>query len=515
MGASSLTTALKKKTPTVLALLLEATESSIHMMCPRPQQTLQPPSSLLTLSSPQVMQNFFCADISNFYLNTPMDRFEYMRLKYDIIPDEISKAYNLDALVEPDGYVYMEIRKGMYGLSQAGILANKLLTERLRTFGYRPCAFTPGLWKHEWRPIQFALVVDDFGIKYVGKEHADHLVDALRTFYKLSVDCSGTLFCGIKLNWNYKQRQVQLSMSGYIDKALLRFKHPSPKRAQHAPHKASPIVYGPNQPIAPPDTTPPLNNDQTKFVQKVVGTLLYYSRAVDPTLAAALSSIAAAQTQGTQKTLEAVHQLLDYVATHPDAAIKYLASDMILAVHSDASYLSERHSRSRAAGHFFLVDKANPKVSNGPVLTLSTIIRHVMASASEAELAALFYNAREAIPLRITLEELGHPQPRTTITTDNATAVGLTTGKMVPKRSKMMDMRFHWLKCREAQKQFNYEWAPAEENRADYPSKHHTGKHHQRIRARGCHIVPPTKVSRGNKTSPLHTQMHVRYSQLV
>ena len=432
---------------------------------------------------------FFCADISNFYLNTPLDRYEYMRLPLDIIPEEFRRKYNLDSMVEIDGYVYMEIRKGMYGLPQAGILANKLLTKRLKVFGYSPCKHTPGLWKHDWRPIQFSLVVDDFGIKYVGREHAEHLIAALKQNYKLSVDWTGALFCGIHLQWDYKERSVNLAMPGYIDKALKKFHHPKPKRAQHAPHKSAPIQYGKNQQPVCIDTSPPLSNKQTKYVQQVVGTLLYYSRAVDPTLAAALSSIATAQTRGTEETLKAIHQLLDYVATHPNATIKYLASDMILTVHSDASYLSETEARSRAAGHFFLSNENDPSLKNGPILTLSTIIRHVMASASEAELAALFYNAREAVPLRITLEELGHPQPRTSIITDNATAVGLTTGSMVPKKSKMMDMRFQWLKCREAQNQFTYKWTPAAQNRADYPSKHHPGAHHKKVRTQGYHVA--------------------------
>lgn len=454
---------------------------------------------------------FFCADISNFYLNTPLDIYEYMRLPLDIIPEEVRRKYNLDSMVESDGYVYIEIRKGMYGLPQAGILANKLLTKRLKPFGYQPCQHTPGLWRHEWRPIRFSLVVDDFGIKYVGKEHADHLIGALQQYYKISIDWSGALFCGIHLQWDYNKRSVTLSMPGYIEKALKKFEHPQPKRAQHAPHKAAPIQYGRQQQPVTIDTSPPLTTAQVKYVQKVVGTLLYYSRAVDPTLAAALSSIATAQTRGTEATLKAVHQLLDYVATYPNATIKYLASDMILTVHSDASYLSESESRSRAAGHFFLSNKNDPTMQNGPILTLSTIIRHVMASASEAELAALFYNAREAVPLRITLEELGHPQPSTTITTDNATAVGLTTGIMTPKRSKMMDMRFHWLKCREAQNQFKYSWTPASENRADYPSKHHPGAHHQRIRAQGNHVAQhaqTTEINTTNPTKPTSTLQH-------
>eukprot|EP00957_Ditylum_brightwellii_P017881 1346789-Ditylum_brightwellii.AAC.1 len=86
---------------------------------------------------------------------------------------------------------------------------------------------------------------------------------------------------------------------------------------------------------------------------------------------------------------------------------------MILVVHSDASYLSKRHAQSRAAGHFYLANKTDKDLNNGAILTLSTTIRHVVASASEAELAALFYNAREAVPLCTTLEEMGHPQPKT------------------------------------------------------------------------------------------------------
>ena len=80
-----------------------------------------------------------------------------------------------------NGFVYLEIRKAIYGLPQAGILANQLLRQRLRPAGYYEVAHTPGLWKHVTRPIQFTLTVDDFGVKYVGKEHADHLITTLRT----------------------------------------------------------------------------------------------------------------------------------------------------------------------------------------------------------------------------------------------------------------------------------------------------------------------------------------------
>ena len=76
----------------------------------------------------------------------------------------------------------------MYGLPQAGILANNKLTERLEPKGYYQCRHTPGLWRHKWKPILFSLVVDDFGIKYVRKEHADHLLAAIEENYELSTD---------------------------------------------------------------------------------------------------------------------------------------------------------------------------------------------------------------------------------------------------------------------------------------------------------------------------------------
>ena len=101
------------------------------------------------------------------------------------------------------GFVYLEMRRAVWGLPQAGILANKLLRKRLLPHGYFECNNTPGLWKHEWRPISFTLVVDDFGVKYVGKEHADHLIQCIKQKYELTEDWSGNLYCGIRLTWDY------------------------------------------------------------------------------------------------------------------------------------------------------------------------------------------------------------------------------------------------------------------------------------------------------------------------
>jgi hypothetical protein len=142
---------------------------------------------------------FMTMDIMNFYLNTPIARYEYMQLRIADMPDNIIKHYNLRDKATPDGYIYCEIQKGMYGLPQAGIIAQTLLKERLQKHGYHQSQTTPGLWKHNTRPISFSLVVDNFGVKYVGKENTQHLLDTVCHYYKCSCDWKGEQYCGLNL----------------------------------------------------------------------------------------------------------------------------------------------------------------------------------------------------------------------------------------------------------------------------------------------------------------------------
>ena len=426
---------------------------------------------------------FITLDLKNFYLKTPLPTARYMRMKIDILPDEIIEKCNLRSIGH-NGWVYFRIKRGMYGLPESGILANILLKERLLESGYYECQFTPGLYKHVWRPIIFSLVVDDFGVKCQGIQHARHLKTSLEKHYDVSVDWEGKLFCGITLDWNYKMGYVDLSVPGYVQRKLTKYQHAKPTRPQHSPYLAAPIQYGAKiQTPTPPDTTTPLSDAQIKHVQDIVGSFLWYGRACDPTLMAALSAIGSRQTKGTKKVMEACHHLLDYLASHPNAAIRYHSSDMILAFDTDASYLSEVNARSRAAAYYYMTRKGNRAFTNGAIDVLSTIIKHVMSSASEAETGALYYGCKRALPYRVTLEEMGHPQTEPTpVTTDNNTAHGLTMGTMTSKASKSNDMRFQWLKCRKAQRLFKFLWARGHLNRADYPSKHHPAHHHQKVR---------------------------------
>eukprot|EP00957_Ditylum_brightwellii_P123147 9389852-Ditylum_brightwellii.AAC.1 len=153
-----------------------------------------------------------------------------------------------------------------------------------------------------------------------------------------------------------------------------------------------------------------------KRIQQVVGALLYYSRSENSTINKALNSLGTQQNSATKQTKKNTTQLLNYMATHPDVTIRYYALDMILNIHSDASYLSEKNAKSTAGGHYFLVSVPQdhqPILLNGAIHMLCTIIKNVCASAAEAELASMFMNAQQTLPLCIALKEMGHPQPPT------------------------------------------------------------------------------------------------------
>jgi hypothetical protein len=228
---------------------------------------------------------------------------------------------------------------------------------------------------------------------------------------------------------------------------------------------------------------------------------------VDNTILPALSAIATEQAQPTEKTKETITQLLDYCATQEEAIITYSASKMILAVPSYAGYCNEKKSRSRAGGHFFLSNDDEFPPNNGAILTIATIIKAVMSSAAEAELGALYINAKEAAYIRQILIKMGHPQPKTPIQTDNLMAEGVINNKIQPKRNKAMDMHFHWLRDREAQGQFRIYWRLGKNKLADYFTKHHSPAHHISVRTQFLTRVKDLAEARHQRQEQRHTQL--------
>jgi hypothetical protein len=281
-------------------------------------------------------------------------------------------------------------------------------------------------------------------------------------------------------------------MAPYLQKALRQFDNITPTQRQDSPYPHIEPKYGAKVQFAEYDTSEPVGADGQKHVQQVTGKFNWYARAVDGTMLTPISALTAQQSKPTQATMKRVQHFLDYAATQEPAVTTYRASDMVLAIHSDASYLNEEEARSRAGGHHFLSENVPFPANNGAIYNEASIIKAVMSSAAESEIGSLYTNARKGVEERNILEEMGHPQPPTPVQTDNSTADGIINSRVQPKRTKAMDMRFHWLRDRGVnQKQFRFYWRPGSLQRGDYWTKHHSPAHHRNMRSE---ILTPYKV---------------------
>ncbi|KAL7475867.1 hypothetical protein ACHAW6_001763 [Cyclotella cf. meneghiniana] len=208
--------------------------------------------------------------------------------------------------------------------------------------------------------------------------------------------------------WDYSKHQSTPTVSAC-----------KPQAPQHVPFPSVPIKYGARKQYAKVlSMSPPLDKKGKKFIQQVCGKFHFLGRAV-PTLLCPISAIASQSAHSTMETLQQTMQLLDYIASQDDAVLTFNASDMAIAIHSNANYLSKPGICSCAGGYFFLSSNAEIRPNNGAILNIFHIIKHVMASAMEAKLAALYIMAWDAVFICIIIHELGHKQPAISLQTDS------------------------------------------------------------------------------------------------
>jgi hypothetical protein len=255
--------------------------------------------------------------------------------------------------------------------------------------GYYKSKIVPALWKQKTRNIQFVLVVDDFGIKYLKKEDLDHLINSLSKYYEVKVDLDGKEFVKIELDWDYENGKVHLSMAPYLKKALLQFNNVVPSKHQDSPYPHTPTRFGSKILYAEYDQSPPVDPVEQKHLQRANGKFLYYARGVDGTMLTPLSALASQQSKPTTNIMKNMKQFIDYAALQEPAVLTYRASYMILAVHSNSGYLNESEARSRAGGHHFLSENVLFPPNNGAITNIAEIIKGVMSSAAKAEMGAL------------------------------------------------------------------------------------------------------------------------------
>jgi hypothetical protein len=330
-----------------------------------------------------------------------------------------------------------------------------------------PCLFT-----HATNGITFVLVVDDFGIKFRTTAGRDHLLATLRLQYQITVDEAGAQYLGMAIKHDKVAQTISISMPGYIEKVLAKFKHLLTGRGT-APTPA--IYHAPQYGAAPQQTKQDdsalLSAADAKIVQEIVGSMLYYARAVDPTMLPATNAIASEQAVPTKDVLAQAIRLLQYAAAYPDNAIVFHKSKMHVILQVDASYLSRSKSRSVAGGIAYLGDAENPTTENGMIHSMSSIIDVIVASAGEAEYGTAFIYAQQGVWFRQIATSMGHNQPATPILCDNKFAIGLATDTIKQKRSKSIDMRFHWLRDRIRQGQFTITYLASALNLADFFTK--------------------------------------------
>ena len=216
----------------------------------------------------------------------------WLKSKLVDIPDEDVNEYNLHEKVTPDGWIYMKIVRGMYGLPQTGSLGHDLLETWPNKQGYFQGKIVPELWKHPNIPIKFTLVVHDFGIKCVKREHLDHLIDTLKKYYDVSDNEDRKEYIKMQLDWNYKYGVVHL-MPTYIERALHTY------------------VWSKDT-ICKVQQIPPAWKENQMYIQIVNGKILCYVRLVDSTILTALSILKTQQSKSTPETMNQVKQVLDY-----------------------------------------------------------------------------------------------------------------------------------------------------------------------------------------------------------
>ena len=389
-----------------------------------------------------------------------MIRPEYIRITRKQLPDETMVEFQLDQYLDKD-VVYFEVNKGMYGLKQAGLLANERIVKLLAEHDYIQSKYVPCLFRSKDKRTSFCLVVDDLLIKAKPAER-EKLYTCLRTLYEITTDETGSKYLNIDIRRDFKAGFAGLSMRGYLARVNDRFASWSGTRTAKSPGIYQPPSYGAKQQfIDPDDDGKPLTASDILTLQQLIGCLLYYTRAIDASPMHEINKLGSEQSSATENILPRTQRLLEYCRAYPDSELVFYKSKMELIIQSDASYNSRKGARSVAGFIMYFGDASNalqpdgtPTKENGAILCGSVLMDVIVTSAGEAEYGSGFISAQHGVNARITTEELGHPQPATPLLCDNSFARSLAADTCKQRRSKAIDMRFHWLRDRVRQGQF-------------------------------------------------------------
>jgi hypothetical protein len=435
----------------------------------------------------------------NFYLGGDnLPRPEYCRVKLKDIPLETIALHSLEQFIDGDEILF-QVDGSMYGHPVAGRVCYQDLVKHLATHGYLQDDIVPCLFSHVSNGIQFTLIVDDLGIKHIeGSGALEHLKDALELKWPTKLDRSGAKYVGLRLDWHYNAKvpHFYIDMPTTVPDAIKRFCPNGPPRKQKSPIKYVPPAYGAQSDLgATVDTSPPVTDADKLFIQQVTGVFLYYSRMVDILMLPAVRAISETCANPTEHTLAATHHFLGYAHAHPNHRIRFDACDMILTIQSDASHLSQLRSGGVAGGIHYLTNKSSPFTPNGTITATCCRIPTFCVAASESEYAALYINGQQGIFQRECLRAVGYPQPPTPIYCDNSTAIQIANDTCKMRRSKSIEARYHWIRCRVRRNIYKVAYLAGSEIDADFLTKTQPVKRHVYFSGRLVH-PPKSDLSR-------------------
>jgi hypothetical protein len=420
--------------------------------------------------------DFSTMDLKDFYIGAKLDRKEYLKIPRKAIPPCIISEFQLEPFFHKNCILF-EVSKCLWGLPQAGHLSQKRLIEHLAKNGYKQNPIIPCLFSNESKTITFCLVVDDFGIRSKSSTDLDHLKHTLEQLYVVKVDPKGRKYLGFNIDFNDKDHTVTLSMPGYVDKMIAQYfptSGPYKLRNYNTPAVYKAPTFGSKQaqtPV-PQDNSAPITDPSLILrLQGIIGSSLYYARAVDATILEAVNHISSDQAYPTIDLLSRAHRVVGYLNNHKNHCITYHACDMVLLSESDASLNSRSRGRSVGGGVHKCGNLNDPNFKNGPILCVSSILPTVIPVISEAEYASAYERGRETVHLRNCLEALGHSQPPTLLTCDNEVAVGVALETVKLHRSKYIDTRYHWLRDQVRLGHILVRWQKGATNIADFLTK--------------------------------------------
>ena len=468
-------------------------------------------------------------DVTDFYIQHDADPAHpaYVRCRNGRIPER-TRQWLGTAHLSDDTILTFKCLKVMYGQDDAGKISQDQCNAHLAKHGYvettTSCLFKSTDPKNNTLMLQWC---DDFFVAYDNRSNnLAHLVKIMKLRYPIKVSDNTTQYLGFHINLQRSQShlhkdKLELDMPNYAMNGIGKLQGPTwkPAKCPGSPSKYIPIHYTQGPQLEELDESPPATAEQQKWIRSFVGIFRYWAEAVAPLIVVVMSKIASRQENPTVNTYDEAQRVLSWIYHHPNSTITFYPSNMQLHCHSDASYLSEPKSRSRAAGYITCGEPQfqspdQPFHVNGAAAIISRIIPTVVRSAHEAEYAGLFINATELTEMRETMRNLGFPQLPIPIIYDNIIAGKIANNNVKKhKYSKVISMNYHWIKDRIKAGHFTLKWAPGKTNLADFFTKLHPVNHFQAMLKVYCSTSPrPTHTSQSNSESNLPSALSTNSS---